>query len=195
MKGKLQTLFSSRSDEWRTPENALHLVRKMGPILLDPCTTDENPTGAERYYTKETNGLINPWVLYKPGVIFVNPPYSSVEQWIARAASCQEECLVLIPARTDTRYWHTWIVDRADAVCFWKGRLKFTSLAGRSVCGWCNASPEESCALGCAFETSVSARSKPATDCAPFPSAMIYYGQRPELFSDVFGEVGWVVLK
>ena len=32
---------------------------------------------------------------------------------------------MLIPARTDTKYWHDYIMEGATAVYFIKGRLKF----------------------------------------------------------------------
>ena len=61
--------------------------------------------------------------------MFVNPPYGrGVEKWIKKAyeESRKEDTRVvmLIPARTDTKYWHQYIM-KADEVYFVKGRLKF----------------------------------------------------------------------
>ena len=60
--------------------------------------------------------------------VFCNPPYSQIAQWVEKAyrESQQDETLVvlLIPARTDTRYFHEFIYHRAE-LRFIKGRLKF----------------------------------------------------------------------
>lgn len=126
MKGQ-EVLFSSKKDEWLTPECVLERVRKLGPIDLDPCTTPENPVGAYEFYTAVDDGLDFDWHHER---VFINPPYSRVALWVERA--WQEHCywsneiVCLTPARTDTRWWHSFVKDCADAVCFWKGRLKFS---------------------------------------------------------------------
>ena len=60
--------------------------------------------------------------------MFLNPPYSQISQWVAKAfyESRQDNTLVvmLIPSRTDTRYFHDYIYQRAE-IRFVKGRLKF----------------------------------------------------------------------
>ena len=59
----------------------------------------------------------------------MNPPYGrEIKYWIQKA---YEESLkgatvvCLIPARTDTTYWHNYIFGKASEVRFVKGRLKF----------------------------------------------------------------------
>lgn len=60
--------------------------------------------------------------------VFCNPPYSQIDKWVAKAfyETKQENTLVvlLIPSRTDTRYFHNYIYGRAE-IRFIKGRLKF----------------------------------------------------------------------
>ena len=60
--------------------------------------------------------------------VFCNPPYSQIEKWAAKAfyETKQDNTLVvlLIPARTDTKYFHNYIAGRAE-IRFIKGRLKF----------------------------------------------------------------------
>lgn len=60
--------------------------------------------------------------------VFLNPPYSQIEAWAKKAfyETKQENTLVvmLIPSRTDTRYFHDYIYGRAE-IRFVKGRLKF----------------------------------------------------------------------
>lgn len=61
--------------------------------------------------------------------VFCNPPYSNISEWVEKAyrESQQDHTLVvlLIPARTDTRYFHDYIYQRSE-IRFIKGRLKFS---------------------------------------------------------------------
>ena len=57
----------------------------------------------------------------------MNPPYGQIKHWIQKAyeSSLMGATVVcLIPSRTDTRYWHDYIMDKAE-VRYIKGRLKF----------------------------------------------------------------------
>ena len=110
-----------------TPEYVLEPVRADlgGSILLDPCTTEDNPVGARRFYTVEDDGLSQPWDSSR---IYVNPPYSRArEPWVNKcieAAGWGAAVILLIPAATDTRIWQK-AVATADAIVFVKGRVKF----------------------------------------------------------------------
>jgi phage N-6-adenine-methyltransferase len=118
--------MSSVDQGWETPEEVLELVRQMGPIGLDPCTTDENPTGAEDYYTDYDDGLSQSWMGF--GLVYANPPYSrSLKPWTAKMAveaSRGVEIVGLVPARTDTQWFQRNLLT-CKAVCFWGGRLTF----------------------------------------------------------------------
>lgn len=113
-------------DDWQTPDVVIEAVLKVGNIELDPCTSYENPTGADRVFTIAENGLEMPWDVAEDAVCYVNPPYSNVALW-ARRAACgwAGSTILLIPARTDTRYWFDSVWSFASMICFWKGRLKF----------------------------------------------------------------------
>lgn len=124
----LAPLMSSANPNWETPDSFLDVVRKMGPIMLDPCTTLANPVGASMFHTPDDDGLIRDW--YRHGIVglnFVNPPYGrGLGAWSAKMrdeAKRGAEIVGLLPARTDTKWWQA--VTTADAVCFWRGRLKF----------------------------------------------------------------------
>lgn len=100
-------------------------------FTLDPCCTAENAK-CRKYYTKAENGLEQDW---KGETVFCNPPYSrgkkgtpGQEAWIKK---CFEEsqktdttCVMLLPARTDTKAFHTYIYGYAE-IRFIRGRLKF----------------------------------------------------------------------
>ena len=118
------TLFSSNSDEWATPREIYEELDKEFNFNLDPCASDDNHK-CEKYYTQAENGLSYTWGGYR---VFCNPPYSNIASWIKKAwqERTKENTLVvlLIPARTDTKYFHEYIYQRAE-IRFIKGRLKF----------------------------------------------------------------------
>ena len=121
-----ETMFSSKDLEWGTPQHFFHrLEDKFGTFTLDPCSTDESAK-CDLYYTQQENGLAQSWEGHS---VFMNPPYGrKISSWISKA---YEESLkpntrvgCLIPARTDTKYWHNYCM-RAKNILFVKGRLKF----------------------------------------------------------------------
>jgi hypothetical protein len=96
-----------------------------GVIGLDPCTTPDNPAGAERFYCPPADGAELPW---DAPSIFVNPPYSRArERWVHRCIAAGEAgsaVVLLMPSATDTRIWQH-AAASATAVVFVKGRVKF----------------------------------------------------------------------
>lgn len=122
---KLDALFSSKSNEWGTPQEFYEELNKEFGFTLDPCATDENHK-CDKYYTVESDGLKQDWGGER---IFCNPPYGSeIGKWVEKCyrESLKENTLVvmLIPARTDTKYFHDYILHRSE-VRFVRGRLKF----------------------------------------------------------------------
>ena len=119
-----KVMFSRNSDEWATPQSFFDGIDKEFHFTLDPCSTDENHK-CEKYYTMADNGLEKSWGGYR---VFCNPPYSEIDKWVAKAfyETRNDNTLValLIPSRTDTRYFHNYIYNRAE-IRFVKGRLKF----------------------------------------------------------------------
>src|SRR5262249_6280579 len=116
-------LHSSRSEEWPTPKETFEqLSAEFGGFDLDPCCTPENAL-CPTFYTKEDDGLAKPWF----GRVFVNPPYGrTIGLWMAKALEeAQRGCLVvcLVPARTDTRWWHQYA--KRGEYRFLEGRLRF----------------------------------------------------------------------
>lgn len=117
-------LYSSKSDEWATPEEIFNSLDEEFSFTLDPCSTEENHK-CDKYFTKEDDGLKKQWGGDR---VFCNPPYSAIGKWVEKAyrETRNDNTLVvlLIPARTDTRYFHDFIYNRAE-IRFVKGRLKF----------------------------------------------------------------------
>lgn len=116
-------LFTSTTDEWPTPDDLFSALDTEFGFTLDPCATADN-NKCPRYYTKAVDGLTQPW----PGVVYMNPPYGrEVGKWVAKAYQASRAgatVVCLIPARTDTSYWHDYAM-RAAEVRFIRGRLHF----------------------------------------------------------------------
>jgi len=118
---------SSATPEWATPDYVFDQInREHGGFTLDPCASVENHK-APKFYTIEENGLTKSWAGER---VFMNPPYGNgIGDWIRKAASGEAYTVCLIPARTDTKWWHQYIGDgvnwKASKVLFWKGRIQF----------------------------------------------------------------------
>ena len=116
--------LSSKSNDWATPQDFFDRYNEEFYFTLDPCATHENAK-CKKYYTKEENGLLQDW---SGEVVFMNPPYGKeISSWIEKAYKEYKKGTVvvcLIPARTDTKYWHKYIFPYAE-IRFVKGRLKF----------------------------------------------------------------------
>jgi hypothetical protein len=110
---------------WLTPPS---IIQSLGPFDLDPCTPTEMPwpTAANRF-TETDNGLIQPWV----GRVWLNPPYGrEIDSWMEKMAA-HGNGIALTFARTETAMWHRYIWPVADAILFFRGRLRFHKPDGK----------------------------------------------------------------
>ena len=101
------------SDHWSTPiEIYDYYVKHLK--YYDPCPLRENNFNFN--FISEN--------------IFLNPPYSDISKWIDWAINNHKQTggqintIILIPSRTDTRYFHKLLEYGCDLE-FIKGRLKF----------------------------------------------------------------------
>jgi site-specific DNA-methyltransferase (adenine-specific) len=117
--------YSSKSDEWETPQELFDELDKEFNFRLDPCCTPYNKK-CKYFYSKERSGLENRWSPFGP--VFMNPPYGrEIGKWVKKAyEESQKGCTVvcLLPARTDTKWWHDYVMQAVE-VRLIKGRLKF----------------------------------------------------------------------
>ena len=115
--------FSSQTDLWATPQKFFDHWNAAYNFELDVCALPGNAK-CFRYFTPEQDGLKQRWT----GVCWMNPPYGrEIGAWVRKAyQSAQEGATVvcLLPSRTDTRWWHSFVVQ-ASEVHFIQGRLKF----------------------------------------------------------------------
>ena len=115
-------LFTSNTPEWATPQAFFDKLNLEFNFTLDPCATKENAK-CKKFYTKEDNGLVQSWDNEN---VFCNLPYGRVlKDWVKKASEVRGGVVVmLIPARTDTKYFHEYIYGKSE-IRFIKGRLKF----------------------------------------------------------------------
>jgi phage N-6-adenine-methyltransferase len=118
--------MSSATDQWATPQWLVDAcAEQWGPFDLDPAADADNHK-APAYYTAAQDGLHRPWA----GRVWLNPPYGAgIGDWCRRAAEATDKgeaaCVVAcLPARTDTSYWHAWVM-RACEVRLLRGRVAF----------------------------------------------------------------------
>lgn len=116
-------MFSSKTDLWATPQEFFDSLNREFRFTLDPCCTHENAK-CEKHFTKEEDGLSKSW---EGEVVFCNPPYGrELSAWVRKCSeeSKHAQVVMLVPARTDTKWFHDYIYGKAE-VRFVKGRLKF----------------------------------------------------------------------
>ena len=140
-------LLSSKNMNWCTPQEFFNELDQEFHFTLDAAATDKSAKCAY-YFTPADDGLSKDWGGH---CVFCNPPYGrAIQDWVRKGYEESRKpgtvVVMLIPARTDTTYYHEYIFHgKADEVRFLRGRLKFTDEDGN------------------------------AKDAAPFPSAVIVW--------------------
>lgn len=126
---KKENLFGdfvqSGKDEWLTPPE---ILKALGAFDLDPCAPIRRPwETAKQHYTVLDDGLNKKWF----GRVWCNPPYGTqTGRWLQRCAE-HRNAIVLTFARTETKMFFDCVWDKADAVLFFRGRLKFYHVTGK----------------------------------------------------------------
>ena len=115
--------FSSANSEWTTPPELFEKLYDIYSFTIDACASDKN-TLLSHYYTKADSCLDKTPVGER---IFMNPPYGreigKFVQWAYEVGS-RNLVIALLPARTDTKWFHSYIYNKAK-ITFLPGRLKF----------------------------------------------------------------------
>ncbi len=124
-KNEMSVHFSSQTCEWATPEWLFHELDEEFGFDVDVCANEGNAK-CSNYFPSE--GLWSGLALEWNGTCWMNPPYGrEIGKWIAKAwgASIQGATVVcLLPSRTDTSWWHDYVMKAAE-IRFIRGRLKF----------------------------------------------------------------------
>lgn len=111
-------------DEWLTPPELIH---KLGLFDLDPCSPIKRPwSTAHHHFTINDDGLSKKW----HGRVWMNPPYGpKAGSWLNRLAN-HGTGTALIFARTETKFFFDHVWQRASALLFIKGRIRFYNVDG-----------------------------------------------------------------
>lgn len=122
--------FNTNTDNcpvWLTPK---WVTDALGDFDLDPCT---QPDGERPWevatvnYCEEQDGLSQDW----QGRVWCNPPYGrETFKWLNKLSDHKDGGIALIFARTETIGFHQTVWQKADAVFFFRGRLKFCYPSG-----------------------------------------------------------------
>jgi phage N-6-adenine-methyltransferase len=133
----LSVHFSSNDQTWETPQAFFDELNEEFGFVLDVCALPETAKCAN-FYAPDADGLAQDWLLdAKGGWCWMNSPYGrEIKAWIKKAAEEAQagaRIVALLPARTDTAYWHEYIWDDSrhaprpwvKQVRFIRGRLRF----------------------------------------------------------------------
>jgi phage N-6-adenine-methyltransferase len=116
----------SVTDDWATPRDLFDKLNAVYQFDQDVAASSTNHLcdewlGLDHSEEHKRDGLTGAWM----GHIWCNPPYGrGIADWVARAAQHPDLVVLLLPARTDTRWFHDLVLPIAD-VEFIKGRLKY----------------------------------------------------------------------
>lgn len=116
-----KVLFSSNKEDWETPQDLFNELNKEFNFTVDVASSEKNYK-CNRHYTEKENGLIQNW---NNEIVWCNPPYGrKIGDWVEKASESKTTVVMLLPARTDTKWFHKYIYNKAETR-FIKGRLKF----------------------------------------------------------------------
>ena len=164
----IHTMFSSKNQGWETPDGLLDVIRRYRPIRLDPCTTEQNPTKAIEFFTPGDDGLTQDWDMGSGGLIYVNPPYGrQLSKWVGKVVS--ESLRRPVTGRRYGTEIIMLIPARPDTA------------------NWQHGVFESSDAV-CFIKGRLQFRG--AENSAPFPSALVYFGDREKDFVSHFSCLG-----
>jgi phage N-6-adenine-methyltransferase len=114
--------FSSATDLHATPQAFFDRLNDIHGFTLDVCSLPENAK-CECFYTPCQDGLKQQW----HGVCWMNPPYGrGIGHWMQKSHEASlngAKVVCLVPARTDTAWWHDYAMK--GQIEFIRGRLKF----------------------------------------------------------------------
>lgn len=121
-----KSLFSSEKEDWETPQWLFDLCNDVFHFKLDAAASRENAK-LPNYFSTLMDGLAWDWTSSN----WCNPPYGRtvtgkfVRHAAEQAFDFDKSSVLLLPARTDVRWFHDYIYEKSATVKFIQGRLKF----------------------------------------------------------------------
>lgn len=112
--------FDSNNQCWETPDELFVPLDQIFHFTTDVCAS-ENNTKCDNFFSEVNSCLDKRWV----GVNWMNPPFKNMKQYVKKAYEERHNAVTvcLIPARTNTNWWHEYCMN--GEVWFIKGRPKF----------------------------------------------------------------------
>jgi phage N-6-adenine-methyltransferase len=113
---------------WGTPPELFAQLDREYRFTVDACAYDWNAK-LPRFWTPEQDGLAQDWSRHN---VFCNPPYTAIDPWIEiayRAWRLGGRSCLLLPARPDRRWWHSYAM-RAAHVDLFRGRVEYVAPPG-----------------------------------------------------------------
>ena len=128
-------LYTSNKDDWSTPQWLFDKLNSVFHFTLDVCANQQNRKCSDWFGQHDgyfINGLTEEW---SGQMCFMNPPYGrEIGKWAEKAwlESCKDNTVVvgLLPARTDTKWFHKYIARENIVMGIIKGRVSFGSYNG-----------------------------------------------------------------
>ena len=108
-----RVLFRSQSVEWATPRALYDALDTEFHFDFDPCPLGGSNDGLSTLFTE--------WQGHR---VFCNPPYGDISAWLRHGREA-DLAVFLVPARTDTRWFHELVMSYASEIRSIRGRLKF----------------------------------------------------------------------
>lgn len=160
-------------DDWGTPE---FVTVALAPFDLDPCAW---PAARRKHviaplcFTKADDGLAKAWPA--EDFVWLNPPYGRMTKpFLEKLAQHPAGGIALVFARTDTVWAHSTVFDKASAVLFLKGRLRFINPNGKAAT---NAAGAPSMLV--AYGDLAAIRLQRAVDEGSLQGAVVHLGLQP----------------
>lgn len=139
----MQAVFSTGKDDWGTPKLLFQKLHDEFNFCVDVCATNENKLIADHIgpggkiedalegldWRKACNRTHSASRYYTHS-FFMNPPYSDVGKFVEQMsykALAHPECrfVALLASRTDTKWFHEYVLPQASEIRFIKGRVTF----------------------------------------------------------------------
>lgn len=127
-------LWSSKNMCWGTPQWLYDLLDNEFNFVLD-AAADYGTNKCEMFFTPKDDAIKKSWDV--GGSVYCNPPYGrQLQRFVKKAweesTKTNYPIVLLIPARTDTRWFHDYIIGKAE-IRFIKGRLRFLNEEGEEA--------------------------------------------------------------
>lgn len=116
--------FMSQKQDWTTPKPFFDYWNRNYRFTLDAAAEPHNAL-CDRYFTPEDDALSKDW---ENETVWLNPPYGpGIGKWVKKAYEESQkgaEVVMLIPARTETSWWHEYVMQAREIVLI-RGRMRF----------------------------------------------------------------------